>query len=231
MIDVAPLTGRFTPARGRAWTESISALDAAGNKPSTALTIMYSMYWRMLNGKIYASSVPIIANECAIAVPTSYMNPQAVRVYLDVFWVCSDGTVQKYGSFTVDVQDEPDTSASSGAALSAPYPVIFMSSGMPVEDAWLGSMQWKCPTGGGTLTLLCAGAGKASVGGGIQLALCEAGAETGDTITIAEGATYAEDVVSITVTGGSVYRFKVLTVGTDYAGEDVYAYVQFVPSS
>jgi hypothetical protein len=231
MINVQMVKGNVFPSRGRDWTETFSALDTAGNKPTNAIGVIYSMYWRTLGGKIYSSSAAIDNNEVTMVIPHSYMNPHATVVYLDLFWVCSDATVQKYAQFTVNVVDEADTGATVPEIISAPYPVWFLSAGLVTEGEQLGAMAWKVPGTGGTLKLLAAGAKTAAVGNRILLSLVENGIPSPTYfIELPEGETMVEKAVDIMAPPGMIYKWESTEVGSTYEGEDVYAWFMFYPT-
>lgn len=231
MINVQQIAGAFSPARGRVWTEVISALDGAGVKPDNAMLVMYSMYWRTMGGKIYASAAPIENNEVTIVVPVGYMSPQTTVVYLDVFWSCSDGSITKYGSFMVNVMDEPDTAQTVVPIATAPYPIYFMSEGLPVVGELLSSMAYRVPAGGGVVTLLAGGSKKAPEGSDCEVEMTVDGVPSMNVLTLTDGTTMIpEEEVSIALPAGSIIRWNVNEVGSTYEGEDVYAWIMFMPN-
>jgi len=231
MINVSMVAGSFSPARGRVWTEVISALDGNGVKPDNALSVMYAMYWRTMGGKIYASAAPIEDNEVTIVVPVGYMSPQTTVVYLDIFWSCSGGSVTKFGTFTVNVMDEPDTAQTVVPIASAPYPIYFMSEGLPVAGELLSSMAYRVPAGGGIVTLLAGGSKKAPEGSNCEVEMTVDGVPTLNVLTLTDGTTIIpEEETAIALPAGSIIRWVVNEVGSTYEGEDVYAWIMFMPN-
>ena len=233
MTDVKLQIGTLRPARGMAWTETFSVLDAAGNKPDNVVTCQYVLYWRTNNGKIYASNASITANEFTPTVPAGYMSPATDKLYLDLWWVLNDGTMQLFGQYMMLVQDVPSTATSTPATTTAPQPVLFYSAGLAVAGARLGPCVFDPAQygGSGTLTLPVAGCGKAPTGAGLKVTLRAAGTSTAYTWTIANGSTRATGTDVIAVAAGTTYDIYVNTIGSTFSGEDAYVAFLFTPSA
>lgn len=213
----------------------MSVLDAAGNKPTNLSTVQYVLYWRALDGRIYANASSITSNECTVSIPAGYMNPHTTVLHLDLWWTMTDGTQQLFATYTVNIEDVPSTATTTPAVSTAPRPLLFYSAGLPTAATPLGSVQWD-PTqfgGSGTLSLPVLGCKESAppTGSGIQVTLYAAGVATAYTWTLAAGASRETGSDSIAVTAGTVYTIYVNTVGSTYAGEDVYVSFLFTPSA
>jgi hypothetical protein len=106
-----------------------------------------------------------------------------------------------------------------------------MSEGLPVVGELLSSMAYRVPAGGGVVTLLAGGSKKAPEGSDCEVEMTVDGVPTLNVLTLADGTTLIpEEEVSIALPAGSIIRWNVNAVGSTYEGENVYAWIMFMPN-